>query len=206
MDQVKQLEIREIVFTGTTTDPQLYDHEEELITLIREKISDIKISVHTNGVLAIRKMKIFNLYDRACISFPSFDPDTYNKMMGSNHVPDIAAIVRRAKIPVKISCIINEHNVHELTEFAVRLQAIGVKRIVLRKLFGDSRNWEVLRDRYPVSYYRENPVYDVNGMEVTYWDFDLTKSRSINLFPNGTISSNYLLVKPFFETVQVDAK
>jgi len=40
---------------------------------------------------------------------------------------------------------------------------------------------------------RNNPVYDIGGMQVTYWDFDQSASTSINLFADGTIGTSSLL-------------
>lgn len=191
--EVQRLDIREIVMTGTTTDPHLYRHEERLLSEMRRQLPHARFSVHTNGVLALRKLEAFNSYDRACISFPSFRSDTYEKMMGSRIVPDLRSILRESRIPVKVSCVINEHNVHELDDFILEAHSIGVRRLVLRKLFGETRTWDVLKDRIPESHYRDNPVYNVDGMEVTYWDFDRTTSKSINLFPDGTIGPSYLL-------------
>ncbi|HRP70832.1 MAG TPA: hypothetical protein PLY93_15010, partial [Turneriella sp.] len=47
----------------------------------------------------------------------------------------------------------------------------------------------------PQRYYRRKPVYRIHGMEVTWWNFSTTTSRSINLFSDGTISENYLLTE-----------
>lgn len=195
IERVRELGIPEIVFTGTTTDPQLYRHEGELLALLRSSLKSCRYSVHTNGVLALRKIEIFNSYDRACISFPSFVPDTYERMMGSRVVPDLEAILRASRIPVKVSCVINEHNEKEIESFLERLSLIGVKRAVIRKLFGETRTFRILENQEPSGYYRDNPVYNVNGMEVTVWDFDRSTSQSINLFPDGTIGSTYLLAR-----------
>ncbi len=195
IEQVRELRIPEVVFTGTTTDPQLYRYEGELLAALREDLPDTRFSVHTNGVLALRKIEIFNSYDRACISFPSFVPETYEKMMGSRIVPDLAEIVRASKIPVKVSCIVSEHNEGEIESFLKRLAEIGVRRAVIRKLYGETRRFRILEDHTPVRTYRENPVYEIDGMEVTVWDFDRSTSRSINLFPDGTIGSSYLLAR-----------
>lgn len=195
IERVRQLQIPEVVFTGTTTDPQLYRYEGELLAALRSELPAVRFSVHTNGVLALRKIETFNSYDRACISFPSFVPSTYYKMMGSRVVPDLAAIVRASRIPVKVSCIVNEHNEQEVESFLERLSAIGVRRAVMRKLYGETRAPGILTGRTPTHTYRENPVYDINGMEVTVWDFDRATSKSINLFPDGTIGSSYLLAR-----------
>ena len=192
--EVNRLQIRQIVFTGTTTDPQLYRHETELLAFLRARITtSAEYSVHTNGALALRKIDVFNAYDKACISFPSFHPPTYAKMMGSPRVPDLEAIVARARIPVKVSCVINEENIAEIDEFLRRCRDIGVRRVVLRRLYGDRREWNVLPGIAPARQYRNNPVYDLDGMEVTYWDFDATTSSSVNLFADGTLGTSYLL-------------
>ncbi|HMY11642.1 MAG TPA: radical SAM protein, partial [Turneriella sp.] len=100
--KIKELGITELIFTGTTTDPQLYQHEQALIGKARADLPGIKISVHTNGVLATKKIEIFNAYDRATISLPSLSEKTYRRMMGHGQVPDLARLVAEAKIPIKI--------------------------------------------------------------------------------------------------------
>jgi molybdenum cofactor biosynthesis enzyme MoaA len=189
-------QVTEVVLTGTTTDPQLYRHEARLLSWLRERLAGpVRYSLHTNGQLALRKMVVFNQYDRVCISFPSFKPDTYQKLMGSARVPNLAEIIQQAETPVKVSAVINEHNVHEVDEFLARCGAIGVKRLVFRRLYGDTREWPILWDLPQKSTYRNNPVYDYHGMEVTYWNFHTTGSTSLNLFSDGTISDRYLLTE-----------
>jgi molybdenum cofactor biosynthesis enzyme MoaA len=201
---LKHHQVTEVVFTGTTTDPQLYRHEARLLAWLREQLppvsngpgeKDVQYSLHTNGQLALRKMDVFNQYSRVCISFPSFNADTYQKMMGSPQVPDLTEIVRQAEVPVKVSCLINEHNVGEVAEFLARCRIIGIKRLVFRQMYGDTRQWNILGDLPQVSVYRHNPVYDYHGLEVTYWNFQQTTSQSLNLFSDGTISPHYLLTK-----------
>ena len=192
---LRQHRVRQIVLTGTTTDPQLYRHETRLIHWLRQQVPGAQLSLHTNGQLALTKMEVFNLYDRATVSFPSFDPDTFEKMTGTRRMPDLAAIVRRARIPVKVSCIINEHNVNQVDEFLDRCREIGVRRLVFRQLYGDTRQWDILSHLTPVAFYRDNPVYYHRGMEVTCWNFDHTTSASLNLFSDGSISTEYLLTK-----------
>lgn len=155
----------------------------------------MRFSVHTNGVLALRKNDAFNAHDRACISFPSFEPRTYRAMMGSSKVPDLAEIVRRARIPVKVSAVVDEPNHLGIGTFLERCAEIGIRRAVVRRLFGAGRRWPVLEDRAPVGVFRGNPVYDVSGMEVTVWSFDDANLRSLNLFADGTLGTSYLLAE-----------
>jgi len=192
---LRQHNVRQIVLTGTTTDPQLYRHEARLIDWLRRQ-APAKLSLHTNGQLALGKMGLFNLYDRATVSFPSFDADTFAAMTGARRMPDLAAIVRAARIPIKVSCIIDEHNIHQVEAFIARCREIGVRRLVFRQLYGDTRQWDILPGHTPVAFYRNNPVYLLQGVEVTWWRFDTTTCTSLNLFSDGSISTEYLLAHP----------
>jgi molybdenum cofactor biosynthesis enzyme MoaA len=187
--------VRQVILTGTTTDPQLYRYEARLVRWLREQLPQVRLSLHTNGQLALAKIDVVNLYDRVSLSLPSFEPDTYEKMTGSRRVPDLAAIVQSARVPVKVSCVIDEHNAGQADVFLARCREIGVRRVVLRQLYGDHRRWDLLSHRSPVRTYCDNPVYDCDGMEVTWWDFCRTASTSLNLFSDGTISGEYLLAK-----------
>jgi molybdenum cofactor biosynthesis enzyme MoaA len=197
--------IHQVVLTGTNTDPQLYRHEGRLIHWLRERVPDAQLALHTNGQLALSKLKVLNMYDRATISFPSFNSRTFARMTGTEQMPDLEAIVHVARIPVKISCLVGEHNVDEVEGFVARCQEIGVRRVVLRQQYDPTR-----RDRafvpsiraiirqaaWPIlSTYRNNPVYNYRGVEVTCWDFDRTTSTSLNLFSDGSISTEYLLIR-----------
>lgn len=196
IEAVNRDRIPQVVFTGTTTDPQLYRHQGRLLDLLRRELhAAARVSVHTNGVLALRQMAVFNRYDRACISFPSFRPATYEKMMGSRRVPDLEAILRAAAIPVKVSCVVNEHNAPEMDCYLEECLRIGVRRLVVRKLYGETREWKILRDLPVAGSFRGNPVLSYRGMEVTYWDFDVSECRSINLFADGTLGTSYLLAR-----------
>jgi MoaA/NifB/PqqE/SkfB family radical SAM enzyme len=196
VDAVNTHRIKQVVFTGTTTDPQLYKHEILLLNYLRIKLNhDACYSLHTNGVLALIKLDAFNHYDKVCISFPSFNRETYKKLMGVPAVPQLATIIEKSKVPIKISCIVSEHNHHEMEGFLTRCAQLGIRRVVLRKLVGDTRDWNPFRKITPITYYKQNPVYTYKAMEVTYWDFDSSSSSSINLFPDGTLGKEYLLTE-----------
>jgi hypothetical protein len=96
---------------------------------------------------------------------------------------------------VKVSCVVNEHNADEIDDFVAGCHGVGVRRLVVRRLHGDTRRWDILEGLPVVGSFRGNPVMDYRGMQVTYWDFDASACTSINLFPDGTIGDSYLLVK-----------
>ena len=188
--------IKQVVFTGTTTDPQLYRYETRLLDYLRRQLpGDTQYSLHTNGRLALQKLETFNLYDRACLSFPTFNPMTYFAMMGVRGVPDLAQIIHRTQIPIKVSCVVNDDNRHELPHFLERCQMIGIRRLVVRQLYSDTHALPIVAGLTLHGLYGRNPVYDYRGMEVTYWNFDHCDCHSLNLFSDGTISTDYLLTK-----------
>jgi pyruvate-formate lyase-activating enzyme len=196
IEKVNEAAVPEIVFTGTVTDPHLYRYEAKLIEELRHRLHPrARISIHTNGVLSLKKLSVLNLYDRAAISFPSFEPGVYERLMGSRQVPDLARIVERAAIPVKVSAVVNEHNEAGVEGFLERCRGIGVRRLVLRRLFSDSRPWPSFAGLRRAGEFRGNPVMDFSGMEVTLWIFEASVCRSLNLFADGTLGSSYLLTE-----------
>ncbi|MFQ5578788.1 MAG: radical SAM protein, partial [Anaerolineae bacterium] len=190
---VRRHGITEITLTGTCTDPQLYRHEARLIRRLRRALPHAKLSLHTNGLLALKKMALFNRYDRVTVSCSSFDPAVHQKITGVPKMANLPEILRRATVPVKVSAIINEHTAGQVDEFLARCAAIGARRVALRRLYGDARRWDILPHLRPARYFRRNPVFNVFGMEVTVWNFQQTSTRALNLFSDGTISGEYLL-------------
>ncbi|CAF4567228.1 unnamed protein product, partial [Rotaria magnacalcarata] len=56
---MKKSQTSKIILTGTRTDPQLYKYEDKLVNRLRQNLPNVHISLHTNGLLAIPKMKTF---------------------------------------------------------------------------------------------------------------------------------------------------
>ncbi len=200
VNELNRYGVTQVSLTGTNTDPQLYAYEPELIEYLHKRIPRVKISLHTNGMLAMRKMEIFNLYDRATISLPSFDPDTCQKMIGRAQVLDLPGIVQASKIPLKISTLVTEHNIDEIPSIMARCRELGISRMVLRKLYSETHHWNLFPDLEPIRYFARNPLYDVCGMEVTVWDFSASTVRCLNLFSDGFISQEYHLTKRSIKT------
>lgn len=189
--ELRERNLRQLVLTGTNTDPQLYRYEQRLLRALRRQLPDAEICLHTNGALALRKMDVFNQYDRVCISLPTFDTDTYQSLMGSRKVPDLAEIMRQAQVPVKISALA----AHSSSTFLDRLAETGIRRVVLRRLYGVRETVSLPEGLIARGTYRGNPVYSWGPMEVTLWNFETSTSASLNLFPDGSISPHYLLTR-----------
>jgi hypothetical protein len=45
---IRKYTIKEIIFTGTDTDPLLYHYQKELLGILRKEATNTKIAVHTN--------------------------------------------------------------------------------------------------------------------------------------------------------------
>lgn len=130
-------------------------------------------------------------------------------MHGVRTMPRVRELLASATIPVKVICVVNHDNWAEVVgdadaPFLRRCAELGIERVALRRVHdprdsGRDRlrllDGDVFAGREPERHFRENPVYLIHGVEVTVWDFDTTASRSLNLFPDGTISDEYLLVK-----------
>jgi len=196
IQRMKETQTTKIIFTGTRTDPQIYKYEKDLVNLLRTSLPGVHISLHTNGVNALQKLDTFNLYDSCTISFNSFNPATYSKLHGTKVIPDLQAIVSKAKMPVKLSCILTEDNKDEVEDYIKTARALGVRRIAFRHIYGKTKfSVPLFSKSAPVSHHCSNPVYDFDGVQATHWIFDSTSGKSLNLFSDGTISEEYLLSK-----------
>jgi MoaA/NifB/PqqE/SkfB family radical SAM enzyme len=196
---VKTHKIRQVILSGTTTDPQCYRHEARLLHLLRSRLDrQTLISLHTNGRHALQKLALINQYDRICISLPSFAEDTYTRMMGVAGIPPVKLLLAKSRPPIKISCVVSGENAEEIPSFLNHCLALGIRRVVLRKAYGDHRSWSdwlnpsALGLKHQGSF-RGNPVYVLGNLEVTLWDFLTSQVQSINLFSSGLISTQYLL-------------
>jgi hypothetical protein len=110
-------------------------------------------------------------------------------------MPDLAYIVENSKIPIKLSCVVTEDNHAEVDAYIYHARQHGIKRIAFRYVFGNERRWDLFPRLTPSFYHCSNPVYDIDGVQVTHWIFDKTSGKSLNLFSDGTLSEEYLLVK-----------
>ncbi len=188
-----RLAIREVSVTGVNTDPLLYRPTQSLVERLRLELPDLRLSLHTNGRLAVARRDLVHLYDRATISLPSFSSTTTHAMTGSWQVLDLAAIVRAIHLPLKVSILVTEHNRAELPAILARCVDLGLRRAVLRRPYGERGPWQPLGAVAPRTCFGGNPVVTVAGMEVTLWDFARTELACLNLRPDGTLDGDYQL-------------
>jgi MoaA/NifB/PqqE/SkfB family radical SAM enzyme len=185
--------IREVSLTGENTEPMLYRHTPALLAWLRATLPGVRVSLHTNGTLILQRPELLNSFDRATISVPSLAPRTCLAMTGSPRVLQLDRIVATASIPLKISTLVTRDNVAELPALLHRYSALGVRRVVLRKPWQNASQVAVLPRAVASRWFGGNPVFEVEGMEVTVWDFHRTTLPCVNLHPDGTVDTNYEL-------------
>ena len=194
---IREHEIREVVLTGANTDPLLYRPLGRLLDDLRAVLpAGTRLGLHSNGRLALARMDLVRRFDKLCLSVPSFDPVIYRAAMGVENVPDVDAIMDQSGLPDKLSCLVTEINRVEVPEYLEYCHQLGVRRVVLRKRFGERRDWSDLLPgcwENPLEVRFGNPVYERRGVQVTLWDFERAQIRSLNLFSSGEISAEYLL-------------
>ena len=142
---IRRHAIRQVVVTGANTDPLLYRHHARLLEDLRRSLPyAAQLSIHTNGLRAPVCLELLNRYDRVTLSLPSFEPETYRALMGVPGPPDPAALLKKLRVPLKLSCVVTEANAAEIPAYLARSAALGIRRVVLRKLYADSRTWKEL--------------------------------------------------------------
>jgi hypothetical protein len=85
----------------------------------------------------------------------------------------------------------------EVNNYINQSANLGVKRIVLRKLNGRESEFPLeelalFDKKEPVKKIFGCPVYEINGVEVTVWDFDKVNANSIYLFSDGRIEDKMI--------------
>merc|ERR1711964_611186 len=80
-------------------------------------------------------MGVFNKYDTVTMSINSFEPETFEKIHGVKHQPDLKYLMENSDVPIKLSCILTPENRNETETYLEKCGAIGVKRVAMRHIF-----------------------------------------------------------------------
>ncbi len=185
--------VNEINLTGTNTEPLLFKHHEKLIKLLRDSIPELKMGLRTNGALILSKPEVWQLYDKASITLPSFDQDIYVKQMGRGSVPDIKSILELdGPKDVKVNVVLGPENFTDVQNTLDRLSALGIKKVNLREPYGQPFVGDPLKSICePVGKIFGMPKYSWKGIDVVYWDVHYVHVESVNLYAQGKVSLTY---------------
>jgi hypothetical protein len=212
VEKCKEHNISEVNLTGTNTDPMLYKHLPELKAYLKERIPNLVFGIRTNGVAVLSHPEEWKLFDKGSITFPSFDPNVYEKMMGSNQVPDLFKITRVTPWPLKVNIVLSPYDVGEkdekplpkLIRTIMGLQGCGIKKVNLREPYGQPNVGDPLAafGHKPSFFHLGMPVYeftciDAPPMLVCYWDVHYCEVESVNLYASGRVSVTYPITKGY---------
>jgi len=190
IERVSAEDVRYISLSGVNADPQQYQFEADLIKELRTRVPNAILSLHSNGRLALQKPDEFNSYDRATLSFGSFNPETYEKVMGVGQI-DIEKVVKDSKILIKLSMLLTEHNQKEIFDYVRNARRLGLNRVAIRKVVGKEDELKILEDKQPTRHIFGNPVYQVDGVEVTVWNYTKSEVKGLYLFPDGSLRESF---------------
>lgn len=180
---MKKLFIKSIVVTGTNTEPTLYKDLNNLVKKIWNY--DLEPSMITNGFLALEKINIINNLKKVTYSLHTLQHKTSLLMLGTNEIPDWKSVFFETKIPFKVNIVICEENKDEIFDLLEKCKIWGVKRISLRDSLGYNTDKSYLG--VPCYYYGGNPVYVIDGVEITAWNAESLETNSWNWLPNGSV-------------------
>lgn len=200
----KTSKVKEINLTGTNTDPMLYRWHYRLVEYLKTYAPGVIVGIRTNGTEIVKKPGFFALYDKASISFSSFDKEISRKVMGGDPI-DLESILevfgdKDLKINIVLCPEILNNTVHERADLCKTLENLGkmgIKQVNLREPYGQPHVGDPFgflgNDTDKTTY--GMPTYNIFGMEVTYWNVHYVQVESINLYANGNISHDYPITR-----------
>lgn len=207
--ECRRRKIKEVYLTGSNTEPLLYQHLGKLVRYLRQEIPGVHLGIRSNGVLAPEKMYEWLLFDEASITVCSTSTEINQQMMGGPP-PDLKEIVRLCRdqlMQMTINITLgpeNKTDIHYTLDDILNLD-YWWKWINLREPYGQPRvgnpleGWTKAGTIYGMPYYLVdtdlNDPLAATGMRVTYWDVHYVRVKSVNLYANGHISTDYSVSK-----------
>lgn len=180
--------------SGTNSDPTLLKDINEIITSSQQV--GFVVSLHTNGYSP--KQGPYELSDKITISNHSFDPKTFSAVMRAPEVmfDRIVGNIRKwaPTGKLKLSATFLPENAEEIASgrYFEAAKDLGITRVVIRK-FTEWDQHPVLPDiAKQVGEYHEEPVFDIDGIETTVWDYAVSNKSlpAIFYWPNGRVEQN----------------
>lgn len=211
LGKIAGLGIKKLYLTGQNTDALLYRNLTDLIDYVQSRGFDI--GLRTNGVLATRHIEAINKARlETGYSIHTLDDDTNLKIMGTR-CPSWGMIIPATQ-RCRVSIVVNRHNVDEFYSLVKYIGSFkNVQHVQARRISTETRRdslrWDLevyeqlhdtVKDRFEcVREFYGAPIYDMDGVEVTFWRTVKTCIGSVNYFTDGTISDDYFVVKGYTE-------
>lgn len=196
VDICKQEHVGEVFLTGTNTDPALYKHHERLTRFLRKNLPGVVLGFRTNGLGSMP----WQLYDKGSVTVQSMDHEIGKAMTGrrqsavmcEGNLISIADLLGPEN--VKINIVLGPENVEDTQNTVRAIHGMtGITRFNLREPYGQPKigapKW--LADIQPFGTVFGNPFWDIDGAMVCHWDVHYTEVESVNLYADGSVSTDY---------------
>lgn len=207
--------IDNIFLTGQNTDPNLYQHLEDLVAFLQNDLG-FSVGVRTNAYGVVGHRKTYDMCKGEIgYSAISLDSATSNKICGVSEIPDWNAIIPGTG-NCRISIVANRYNLHEIQDM---IEFFGkfkeVKYIQLRRVSTDTRMKELqvdaeifdglekhylskFSDRLKGNFHKAN-VFELCGKDVVFWKTVDTSVNSLNYYVDGTVSDEYFIIEGYLK-------
>lgn len=212
LDECEEADIKKLYLTGQTMDGLQYNHINDLLNFLQDD-RGFSVGVRTNGYLAEQSMDILPKFrDEIGYSIHSLNSEVNNTIMGRRHIPDWDYLLNNSGDNVRVSIVLNRHNVGELMSLFKYISGFPkVKYIQVRRISTETRlselqldidlyetyfNW--FKSQYPVqSDFYNAEVFNLFGKDILFWRTVETSVNSWNYFTDGTFSKEYFIVEGY---------
>jgi molybdenum cofactor biosynthesis enzyme MoaA len=211
--------VKKVYITGQNTDALLYEHLDELITYLQA--NGFGVGIRTNGLLASTMIDTINKCDLSVgYSIHSLKPAVVERIMEWKKSPDWDALLAATRSP-RVSMVIGRYNVGEFYDIVNLVREHpNVRYMQARRISTDTRKEELRQDAAVYDHlhvdvacthkhlrdFHGADIYNINGVEVTFWRTVQTSIGSINYFTDGIISDNYFVVEGYLNQLMVYSK
>ena len=213
VDALKLHNIEKVYVTGQNTDSLLYVHLPEFVSYLQDDVG-VGVGLRTNGFKAQKKLDVVNSCKLECgYSIHTLKQDVQRSLMNRNFVPDWDYLLSHTERS-RVAMVITQFNVHEFFD-VVRFTKnyANVQHFQARRVSSDFRQEEMLKhvqeyeklhkfveSSHPlIREFYGAPIYDIDGVEVTFWRTVQTTVNSINYFTDGTLSDEYFVVEGYMK-------
>jgi molybdenum cofactor biosynthesis enzyme MoaA len=209
----KEQSVKNIYITGQNTDSLLYRHLNELICHLQDEWG-FRAGLRTNALLAKSKIETINRCDKS-ISYTILTqrPEIMQKLTGTRVIPDFDYIFNHVTIPQRVATVVTQHNADEILDLIrfvskyPQVQYFQVRRVStdtrFEQLKDDIAAFDALLENVIRPHFLQTgefelaPLFDIHGVEVSFWKTVETTANSLNYFSNGVISDEYFIIEGY---------
>ena len=199
-DNISKIKIDKITFSGG--EPLLYESLFELANYIKQKNSQIKLSITTNGQLIDEDIfnKILNTFDWISFSIDSSDININDEIgRGKKHLKNIINLLDKfnGKIKLKINTVATKYNIADLENIYNIISKYQINRWKIFRFYPLRRGKEnenlfylnesesQLVEEYALRKQREN-----SKIKIHYNNLSEFTTSYFNIYPDGSVENS----------------